>query len=401
MQFAILLLIARITGPSGNGVLSLFLTDVTLFILFFGLSGESAILYFSVKNKLEASHIIGLLVPVVLVQLTFCIVVYFLSSSLLHYTFFQTGQMQSSLLWGIIFVLSNTVLSYCNAYLNANHIFFKIAAWYVLVQLIFLIVFAVFYFGLAESYPAVFTTRYLLPAYSSIYLLHAIISFFFVLKLNAKKWTFKIPFQIITRPFLTYIFYVATANVFQFFAYKMDIWFLDHYHSKYEIGLYSMAVRVAQLVWVLPQLFAALLFPLTALNHHAVSPHNFKKNIKMFALISGAGILLAIVSYPFAIKLFAGNAYAESYQYFLLLLPGVILFSINIILAARLAGQGNVRVNFEASAICFVLMLALDYLLIPSMKGKGAAIATSIGYSISTVYTLVRYFQLSKVSPVE
>ncbi len=399
LQFIIILLIARLTGPSGNGIFSLFLTDVTLFILFFGLSCESAILYFSVKNKLEASHIISLLFPLLLFEIAGCIILFFLFSFFLHYTFFQTGEKNYSLSWGIIFIVSSTILSFCNAFLNAKKIFFKLIFANVTVQIILLAILAVLYSGIAGNYNFFFTTRFLIPAYSLIYVCHAIISLYFVLKFNNnKKLVLKKPFAIFTRPFKIYILFVSTANILQFFAYKMDIWFLDYYHTKYEIGIYSIAVKVVQLIWVLPQLFAALLFPLTALKHESASSANFKKIIKIFSFITIAGILLAVFIYPFAIKIFVGNAFSESYVYFLFLLPGVVLFSINIILAARLAGHGNVQINLEAAIICFVIMLLLDYLLIPSMKGKGAAIATSIGYSISTVYIVVRYFQWIKIT---
>jgi O-antigen/teichoic acid export membrane protein len=157
-----------------------------------------------------------------------------------------------------------------------------------------------------------------------------------------------------------------------------------------------MAAKIAQLFWLLPQLVSSMLFPLTALEHEVVNEGRFRKMVRFTFIATATAAVLAAIVYPFFSDIILGDAYQPSYQYFVALLPGVVLFTAAIILAARLAGQGKVKVNMQASAICFVVVLLLDLLLIPTMAGKGAAIATSIGYTLTSAYIYMRYYRWIK-----
>ncbi len=224
----------------------------------------------------------------------------------------------------------------------------------------------------------------------------SIAAFLFALNINKEKIVLQNPLSFFSKEFIYHMLFVYFGNLLQFFAYRMDVWILDYFHSKREVGIYSFSVRIAQLFWVIPQLMALLLFPLTALKHDSVSEKKFNRMILLSVIITLTGSVFSIFVYPPMVNFIMGNEYNESYTYFIYLLPGIIFFSINILLAARMAGKGNVYINLQAAAICFLIVLILDFLLIPGMKGKGAAIATSIGYSISSIFVFIKYMKWIK-----
>jgi len=55
------------------------------------------------------------------------------------------------------------------------------------------------------------------------------------------------------------------------------------------------------------------------------------------------------------------------------------------------------KVNFGGSAICLVVILVLDLLLIPSQGAMGAAIASTIGYGVTTIYFVAMYCTIQHV----
>jgi O-antigen/teichoic acid export membrane protein len=134
-----------------------------------------------------------------------------------------------------------------------------------------------------------------------------------------------------------------------------------------------------------------LLFPLTALEHESVGQNKFGKIISFTVVVSIVTAVAAVFIFPYFIHYAVGDGYAASYLPFVYLLPGVLVFSINILLAARLAGKGNTTINMQGSALCFIIILLLDIWLIPSFNIKGAAIASSIGYSVSTLFVIIKY----------
>jgi O-antigen/teichoic acid export membrane protein len=127
------------------------------------------------------------------------------------------------------------------------------------------------------------------------------------------------------------------------------------------------------------------------LEHKSVSQKKF--SVMILYTIAGSVLtaIAAIFIFPLFIDFTIGEAFRASYQPFLFLLPGVVLFSINILLAARLAGKGNVFINMQGAALCFIIILILDLWLIPQKSSTGAAIASSIGYGSSTLFVIFKY----------
>jgi len=64
--------------------------------------------------------------------------------------------------------------------------------------------------------------------------------------------------------FLSVSVVTLITNSIQFLAYRMDYWFIEYYRGVKELGWYSLSVRLVQVFWVLPALFAAILFPVVA-----------------------------------------------------------------------------------------------------------------------------------------
>jgi O-antigen/teichoic acid export membrane protein len=193
--------------------------------------------------------------------------------------------------------------------------------------------------------------------------------------------------------FLSFSVLTLVTNSIQFLAYRMDYWFIEYYRGEKELGWYSLAVRLAQVFWVLPVLFAAILFPQVAKegdrynDGHMLS---FARLLFLFNLLAGA---LAFLLAGWGIPLVFGEMYRESVLLFRLLLPGIVLFCPTTILAAWFAGKGQLRVNLKGSCICFAVVAVLDVLLVPRQGMRGASIASSIGYTLTSVYTVAVYCQ--------
>jgi O-antigen/teichoic acid export membrane protein len=112
-------------------------------------------------------------------------------------------------------------------------------------------------------------------------------------------------------------------------------------------------------------------------------------------LVSIAAAAALIVVSPILIRVLFGGDFTPAQTPLLLLMPGVIAASAGRVLGSYLFSQGRVIYNTYATFIALGVTLALDLVLIPTLKIEGAAIASSIAYVVSLAATLYWYRQVS------
>ena len=86
-----------------------------------------------------------------------------------------------------------------------------------------------------------------------------------------------------------------------------------------------------------------------------------------------------------------GEPFRPSVAALLWLLPGIVIFSVANVLAAYMAGIGKPRLNLLVSGVSLFVTLTLDIILIPRFNIVGAAIASTISYTL-TAFLLIVFF---------
>jgi O-antigen/teichoic acid export membrane protein len=392
--FAVALCIAKILEPQGNGAFSIFITDVSFFVIILGFCLESGVTYFTAGNKMQLKNVWSLAITLLLFQAIAFFALYFFVGAVFNYYFFTAGDTGSRLWWGFVYTFSLLLYNYANAYLNGKGSFFKQVAGFVVVQLLYLTVLVILY--AANLLPLSFFVANSIPLFCGLAVIQLIVTVIVLLvqKQEVLQWVH--PFKQLPPAFFVYSITVFIGNLLQFFAYRADVWILHHYHGDEAVGLYALAVKLAQAWWLLPQLLAGIVFPLSALQQGQMDAVKFKRLLRITVLVSVSAAVIAVLLFPWFVTSTAGTGYAPAYNLFVILLPGVLLFAINILLASKLAGAGNVRINMYASALCFAIILVLDFWLIPAHGATGAAIASSIAYAVSSIVVIIKYFTWNK-----
>lgn len=387
MQFVIGIIIAKQLEPAGNGNFTLFITEGSLVILLLGFSLESTITYFLAKQKLLLGQMVTLCLSFLGFQIILFFCVYFSSLYFFNYNIFQIGENINGFNWGLLFVFSYIIMNSCNAILAASNLFARIMLGNIILQCCF---FLFLFINIRTNYFAsIVTADKIIPIYSFFIFLQSILSVITLLVTKGKDCIPQKLSGINKNEIIKYTFFVFLANVIQFLCYRMDIWFVDYYQNKNELGLYSLSTKVSQLWWVLPQILSYLFFPL--LSAGKVSKDKFNRIIIQMLLFAMISAIVAIFIYPFFIKYFVGELYKDSYHSFIYLLPGVVFFSVNILLATKFSADGNVLYNLRISMACFIIVLLLDFLLIPTYSIEGAAVASTIAYSFSSIFAIFKF----------
>jgi O-antigen/teichoic acid export membrane protein len=390
--FVINVLLSRLTGVAGYGLLSLMIANATIFNLVTGMGADAGITFNTAAGRMTAGKIFSFISIILLFQ----VVMMVLSETI---SWLATGQlflfktMNLQYAWiGPLYFLSISIVEKLSALLNGRKQFSTVNLVLLMSNLVMMIFFAIYY--LMDQNTSIIT-------YVSVFVLMNFLQAILLIIVSATSTIITIKLHVPGRSdasnFFSYSLFAFVINIVQFLAYRVDYWILDYYKGEEELGWYSLAVRLSQLFWVLPILFASIILPVVAGNQEEY------EQSRMHALIRGmnimnimAGILIVILA-PYLLPWLFGREYQNSVVLLQLLTPGVILFCVATVLAAWFAGRKMLKVNFGGSLLCLFVILVLDLLLIPRLGARGAAIASTAGYGITGLYFVIIYCSIHKV----
>jgi Na+-driven multidrug efflux pump len=98
------------------------------------------------------------------------------------------------------------------------------------------------------------------------------------------------------------------------------------------------------------------------------------------------------------IPLLYGAAFQGAVLPFLLLLPGIIGMTISKIISANLSGTGLPQYTTFSSLSMLLVVILLDFVLIPTYDVAGAAIASTIAYLFGTLFFLYFFHRETRIS---
>jgi O-antigen/teichoic acid export membrane protein len=170
------------------------------------------------------------------------------------------------------------------------------------------------------------------------------------------------------------------ANVLHF---KIDQVMINYWLGTDAVGIYVVSVRWAEMLFILDNpIISASLSKISSLPPHE-SYDLTNRLFKIQLLISGgAGILLVMAAYPLVIGLY-GEAYRGAVWPLILLVPGMVAWSVSKIVSGALTYKSNRALYVTKVAICgFFVNLFLNYILIKVLRMgiSGASLASSFTY---------------------
>jgi O-antigen/teichoic acid export membrane protein len=171
------------------------------------------------------------------------------------------------------------------------------------------------------------------------------------------------------------------GNLFQFFNYRLDTFFVNYFIGAGEVGIYSVSVGLAELLWYLPNAVGFVIFPKATATKpevlRAFTPRVFWITLGITAL----GAIGLVILGKSLIQVVYSLNFVGAYLPMLVLLPGVILLGGAKVLTNEIAGRGYPQYNSLNAGIALILTVILDLILIPRFGILGAALASSIAYT--------------------
>ena len=185
------------------------------------------------------------------------------------------------------------------------------------------------------------------------------------------------------------------SNALNFFIYRIDIVMVNFFIGVTAVGYYSLSVALAEMLWIVPSATSFVLFPVVSSNNKSESSDLVAvvcRNVFFLTLLLG---LLTMLFGRYVIIMFYGTIYRPAFLPLFILLPGTVLGSISASITPYLAGIGKPIYAMYASIFIFIFNIVSNILLIPILGIAGAALTSTIGYSISTFYYIMLFLRFS------
>lgn len=177
------------------------------------------------------------------------------------------------------------------------------------------------------------------------------------------------------------------ANALQIINYRLDLFILSAVASSTVVGQYSVAVAVSSVLWLLPRGLSDLVFPRVA--QLAGPGAEAQREMVEAKAIRHATIIVVATAVPLAaavavliVPIF-GEAFRPSIDLTLILIPGAAAVAIGRVFAAIVIGRGRPRYGLYAGLLITPLTVVFYLGLIPWLHASGAALASTISYTMS------------------
>jgi O-antigen/teichoic acid export membrane protein len=182
---------------------------------------------------------------------------------------------------------------------------------------------------------------------------------------------------------------VGVANVISLLNLRLMLFVVERSHGLAEAGVYSVAVQIAELLWLLSS-------AVTVSAYHRIAGADTAQAARLTLHALRMGLALALLAAPLLgalswvlLPLVLGPQYDAARVPLLLLLPGVALYAgASSLSAFHTNQQGRPQWSARVAALSLVLTVLIAAWSVPRFGGIGAALATSLAYSVAFVWAL-------------
>jgi len=166
---------------------------------------------------------------------------------------------------------------------------------------------------------------------------------------------------------------------------RADLLVVNHFHGAAEAGVYSVASQFGLLLMLLPGVIATLLFPRVTAEQDARGETTCAvTGYTTFIMLLGC---IAAVPLSLLLPVIYGVEFSGSTGLLMILLPGVYLMGLESVLVQHFNALGLPRAIPVYWLITLVLNLILVFSLVPKFGAQGAAIASTVSYTV--IFALV------------
>jgi O-antigen/teichoic acid export membrane protein len=176
---------------------------------------------------------------------------------------------------------------------------------------------------------------------------------------------------------------LALTSVAAFVVARSGVLLLDAFGNDASVGTYAVASRIGDMLMFIPNTVSGIV--LARLSASPDRAFRYAETVRfaksLTGLVAGVALLVALAG-PWAIPFVFGREYSSSYLPLVVLLPGLIFLTTELVLAQNLAAAGVPRAVVGLWFLVAVLSIVLGLFLVPRLGPAGVALSATATYGV-------------------
>jgi O-antigen/teichoic acid export membrane protein len=174
---------------------------------------------------------------------------------------------------------------------------------------------------------------------------------------------------------------IYLASLFMYLVLKIDLLMVAHFLGERQTGWYSVAVAMADWIYMLPSVVGTILFPkLASLSTNHQKWLYTRKTAYSIALAMGVIIVVATALADHAIGWLFGEEFLPAVVPFIYLMPGVFFLSVASVFSACVGALGQPLVFPVGTGLIAITNVILNFMYLQSFGIVFASIASTFSY---------------------
>jgi O-antigen/teichoic acid export membrane protein/predicted SAM-dependent methyltransferase len=169
---------------------------------------------------------------------------------------------------------------------------------------------------------------------------------------------------------------------------RIDQVMINNYLGSTEVGVYASAVKLSEAWYFIPTLIGASVSP-AIINSLKVSEEVFEERLlKLYSLMAAVSILIAIIitfTSDWIIQILFGAAYSSASTVLKIYIWSGLAVFLGVSMGYFLLAKNLTKISFYSTTLGVISNVILNIILIPRFGINGAAVATVISYSVTTL----------------
>lgn len=377
------ILVVRSLGAEGKGYLAYFLLIIRLISSYGNFGITNATIYFQKRSQYKEQDvfnvnttyllILSVIISIIIVLLKFNNII------LSEYNWLIT-------IGGLTVILSTFILTCTNSLYIGNERIIEINKYNIVFNFInFISICLLYLFNILN----VFSVFFLIVSISLIK------SIWFTYKLGLKI-KYKIDISLLKAEF-RYGIIIYFSALFIYLNYRADQYLIKNMLSNSQLGVYSIAVALAELVFLVPGSVTTAItgklynIDMEINNRKFITSVTIKYTFYICLILSVIGIFMTPL-----IPIVYGQDFTKSSQVTAILFIGIIFASIGKVSAPYFFTKGIPQVHLFITFTVLLLNISLNLVLIPKLGINGAAIASTVAYTIYGIFYLYYFIVKEK-----
>jgi len=185
------------------------------------------------------------------------------------------------------------------------------------------------------------------------------------------------------------------GSVLTFLTYRVDILLIGYFISPAAVGWYFISVIIAEKLLLLTQATGTILLPAASNTVEQQQKTPLLSRVNLFVVLV-CSIIIAI-SAQWIVPLLFSSQYSNSVIPLLVILPGICALTVSKIISSDLSAKGLPQLSMYSSILNFSLNLVLNIILIPKIGITGAALSSTISYTVAMILLSYSYKKQSGI----